>query len=590
MAQTVGSLVYDLDLNDKRLRPQLDRAEKDVKTFGSRVSSGLGHVVSGVMAVGKAFGAAGLAAAAASIPFIKSAADLQQTSKSFEVLTGNVDTANKLFAQLAVYANKTPFEFPQIAKAGQLLLGFGLKSEDIFKRVQMLGDVAAATGADFESLALVFGQVNATGRLMGQDALQLINNRIPITTIIAKKLGVTVQEVKKRMEDGAISTELFNEALEETTKKGGFAFEGTIKLAKTFNGRMSTLKDTVMDFGRRLLGVKIDPELGLVVEKGGVFDRLSNAVQFVSENIDDLIPILASVTRWFGKLWRDYLVPFGKAAFDVGRQVAEYLWPKLQNLWRAIKENLIPALKDVWDNYFKPLIPVIGTVLVAAIGFLIDAIAFLADNIDIIMPILAAWGALMVGSKVLGALNSVTLAIASQGGLKAALMNLGGWLKGATSPGGLLFTPWGAFAAVAVGAFVLINNAAKKTIEVMDKTADAINKASGSNQSALQLANKAWKEGRITTDAYKKIVLNNTTNQLPKRAMGGPVTRGRGYLVGERGPEMFVPNQSGQIVPNNSNTTVNIGTINDRQDADYILRRIDRNQQLVGMGMSQRAA
>tara|TARA_R100001129_G_scaffold186424_1_gene178091 strand:- start:434 stop:2527 length:2094 start_codon:yes stop_codon:yes gene_type:complete len=36
------------------------------------------------------------------------------------------------------------------------------------------------------------------------------------------------------------------------------------------------------------------------------------------------------------------------------------------------------------------------------------------------------------------------------------------------------------------------------------------------------------------------------------KAEGGPVNRGRPYIVGERGPEMFVPNTSGSIVPNNS--------------------------------------
>lgn len=36
----------------------------------------------------------------------------------------------------------------------------------------------------------------------------------------------------------------------------------------------------------------------------------------------------------------------------------------------------------------------------------------------------------------------------------------------------------------------------------------------------------------------------------PPRAEGGPVMAGAAYLVGEKGPEMFVPNVSGQIVPN----------------------------------------
>lgn len=34
---------------------------------------------------------------------------------------------------------------------------------------------------------------------------------------------------------------------------------------------------------------------------------------------------------------------------------------------------------------------------------------------------------------------------------------------------------------------------------------------------------------------------------LPGRATGGPVSPGRGYLVGERGPELFVPTSAGRI-------------------------------------------
>lgn len=51
------------------------------------------------------------------------------------------------------------------------------------------------------------------------------------------------------------------------------------------------------------------------------------------------------------------------------------------------------------------------------------------------------------------------------------------------------------------------------------------------------------------------------------RAMGGPVSAGRPYLVGERGPELMVPGRSGTIVPNGGlgggvtvNQTINLTT------------------------------
>jgi len=49
---------------------------------------------------------------------------------------------------------------------------------------------------------------------------------------------------------------------------------------------------------------------------------------------------------------------------------------------------------------------------------------------------------------------------------------------------------------------------------------------------------------------------------FPKKALGGAVGAGQPYLVGERGPELFVPGAQGNIVPNNAmgsaNVTVNV--------------------------------
>jgi hypothetical protein len=39
---------------------------------------------------------------------------------------------------------------------------------------------------------------------------------------------------------------------------------------------------------------------------------------------------------------------------------------------------------------------------------------------------------------------------------------------------------------------------------------------------------------------------------FPGFANGGPVTVGRPFLVGERGPELFVPGSNGNITPNNA--------------------------------------
>lgn len=81
------------------------------------------------------------------------------------------------------------------------------------------------------------------------------------------------------------------------------------------------------------------------------------------------------------------------------------------------------------------------------------------------------------------------------------------------------------------------------------------------------------------------------------RAAGGPVSAGRTYLVGEKGPELFTPGQSGGITPNGagSGTQVNIynqggGQVEQRkrrgangQDViDVYVRRVAREEQARG--------
>lgn len=60
------------------------------------------------------------------------------------------------------------------------------------------------------------------------------------------------------------------------------------------------------------------------------------------------------------------------------------------------------------------------------------------------------------------------------------------------------------------------------------------------------------------------------------RASGGPVSSGSAYLVGEQGPELFVPGASGSIVPNNRlggspiNITITGNTLLDQRAAEKI--------------------
>jgi hypothetical protein len=66
------------------------------------------------------------------------------------------------------------------------------------------------------------------------------------------------------------------------------------------------------------------------------------------------------------------------------------------------------------------------------------------------------------------------------------------------------------------------------------------------------------------------------------RALGGPVTQGSSYLVGERGPELFTPSSSGNITPNSAmggNTiTVNVNG----GDPNSVVRALQQYVRLNG--------
>ena len=86
-----------------------------------------------------------------------------------------------------------------------------------------------------------------------------------------------------------------------------------------------------------------------------------------------------------------------------------------------------------------------------------------------------------------------------------------------------------------------------------------------------------------------KTVVNVGGSYYGSRAEGGYVTGGTPYMVGERGPEMFVPNQSGNIVPNNKmggGININFNNPVVRSDSDLIriiseVKRVLNREQVV---------
>jgi tape measure domain-containing protein len=181
---------------------------------------------------------------------VKSAADMEMQQSAFETMLGSAEAAKVMLQDLTAFAAKTPFQLPELTEASKMMLSFGIAANKIMPNIKMLGDIAQGDANKLRSLTLAFSQIQSTGRLMGQDLLQLINAGFNPLQIISEKTGKSMAELKKEMEKGAISADMVTAAFQSATSEGGRFFNGMDKASKTFNGQMSTLMDDVGALGR----------------------------------------------------------------------------------------------------------------------------------------------------------------------------------------------------------------------------------------------------------------------------------------------------------------------------------------------------
>lgn len=69
-----------------------------------------------------------------------------------------------------------------------MMLSFGIAQDRIMPNIKALGDIAMGDRNKLNSLTLAFSQMTASGRLMGQDLLQMINAGFnPLSEISARQ-------------------------------------------------------------------------------------------------------------------------------------------------------------------------------------------------------------------------------------------------------------------------------------------------------------------------------------------------------------------------------------------------------------------
>lgn len=532
-----------------------DRASKVLNNFGGQVESISKRAGQSITRWGKR---ATLAFGAAATFAIKSAAEFEQNRIAFDTMLGSAEAGSKMLKKLSDFAQATPFTLPDVVQGAKQLLAYNIEAEKVIPTFKALGNIAAGVGKDkLPQLVLAFGQVRAAGKLTGMELRQFTEAGVPLLDLLAKQSGKTAAEIKESMENGAaISFAEVEKAIFSASQKGGKFFNLLDKQSKTFGGTVSNLQDAIGRFARQVVGISDTGD----IREGSIFARLKkgafNLLEWLNANSDKITAKVQAMV--------DKFIAFGesvKRTFDAGgwkavmdRFLNGMIEAFVTGLPKAISGLVVLVVQyadDIIMGFIKGIIdaaikyPLDFLQLFLLLGFLpakvLTALTKVLGNIPIVGPIFR-W--------IIGAIGKVAQTIL--GPIRNFFFNTGRRIVNSVVSGLSNFfsrvwsTVWGAIRSVAsrvasfvVGAFTRVGRG------IITGIVAGIVAGAGAVYAAVKgVVNAALNQGNATERLKEGTFFK-------KRQMGGPVTSRKPYLVGERGPELFVPQSSGSIKPNN---------------------------------------
>ena len=249
--------------------------------FGGRGGAAVGRGVGiGAMAGGlTGVGIAGMFTGSLALnKMMEQFGNLQEAATDLKVFLGEEfgeESANA-FRKIARESSLTT---EGLIKNARVWASYGLETENIVDMVERLGIAAGGEREAFDNLTRAMAQVNAAGKLMGQEKNQLINAGFSLK-IIADEAGVAMTDFAKAMEEGLITSEHVNNALIKATSEGGLYFGRLEKKAQTLNGQMDLLVNNFNDLFANLG----ESQAGLI---SGVLNKLNSTISSASAVISE---------------------------------------------------------------------------------------------------------------------------------------------------------------------------------------------------------------------------------------------------------------------------------------------------------------
>lgn len=392
MAEKVGSIYYDLDLDDKKFKRGVNSASEDVKTLRGRFEA----AEAGSFALLGGLTAVGVGAAAFGAKSIKTSANLETMRQGFVTLLGSTEKANEAIEMIKRDAAATPFEVAGLIEANQLLTSVTKDAGRSEKILLNVGKALTSMGKGSEELdriILNLQQISATGVITEMDIRQFGMAGINILELLADYYGTTKDKAVDMVKDSSDAFGDLEKAFEKAgTGSGRFATAFETQ-AGTFNQLWSNLMDNLNIFGADL------------VEQLGLFDKAKEAVDSINKeftkfnkDVDEaggftnylndklrdnekviyivsgalttaLLPALVSIA---GAIWGIIapIAPFliigailGGAIYLIGERfggwsnIIEKVRERLSVFWEFIQTYILPVLQQIGEKVMEFLQP-----------------------------------------------------------------------------------------------------------------------------------------------------------------------------------------------------------------------------------------
>lgn len=215
--------------------------------------------------------------------------EIESLSVSYETLLGNKEKAAEMFQSIRDFAVNTPMQMKDLAKGAQTMLGFNIEAEKVMPMLKAIGDISMGNAQKFGSLTLAFSQMSATGRLMGQDLLQMINGGFNPLSVISEQTGKSIGQLKEEMEKGKISADMITQAFIDATSEGGKFYGMLDAQSKTMTGAISNLQGAIDDMLNDMGAGMQDTMMGAI-----------DSATYLAKNYEVVLGVIASLVAGYG--------------------------------------------------------------------------------------------------------------------------------------------------------------------------------------------------------------------------------------------------------------------------------------------------